>query len=104
MNPEDSQEIVVDAVKEMTIEEMFDTNGYYTDIVDGQVRYVTTDAKGRAVIGPRSRRKVAKLFRRGPVGELRENLRHLAADVAIWSVCLSVSAIALKAAWFVVGL
>lgn len=98
MNPEDSQEIVIDAVKEMTIEEMFDTNGYYTDIVDGEVRYVTVDNKGRAVVGPRSRRrKSEKMF-------TRDKLRHFAVDVAIWSVCLSVSAIALKAAWFVVAL
>jgi hypothetical protein len=45
----------------VTLEEMFDQNGYWTEEVNGEQRYVTTDGKGRSVIGPR-RRGRRKLF------------------------------------------
>jgi hypothetical protein len=36
------------------MEEMFDSNGAYIEEVDGELRYVTADERGRAVVGPRA--------------------------------------------------
>ena len=50
----------------VTLEEAFETNGYYVEVIDGENRYVTRDDKGRAVFGPRQRNAhgwMAKLHR-----------------------------------------
>lgn len=39
----------------VTLEEMFDENGWYTEELYGQQRYVTRDERGKAVVGPRRR-------------------------------------------------
>ena len=39
----------------MTLEEMYDTNGYRLEDIMGEKYYVTKDEKGRSTIGPRRR-------------------------------------------------
>lgn len=50
----------------MNLSDMFDTNGWYLEEVNGELRYVTRDEDNRAHVGPRRRRTrgLLSLFRR----------------------------------------
>lgn len=44
----------------MTLQDMFDTNGYRVDEIMGEKRYVTSDEHGRSVVGPVRHRRRAR--------------------------------------------
>lgn len=117
----------------MTIEEMFDQNGWDTAEIKGEVYYTTRDENDRAVVGPRrrngrgllalGRRKHAitrtrvgeqpvserPSFKERLVGHLMDRewhraVQHTAVDVALWAACGSLAAVCLKVAYWVVTL
>jgi len=140
----------------MTMEELFQNNGYRTDLVGPEERYVSTDERGRSVIGPRRhghrprrgwwRNKHTKqtkkagtavhddttiviIDRKGvEVAQQEPGLKgwaahqkkvwlsrfydagwhkavqHTAVDVLLWAAGLSMAAVMLKGAWWIVTL
>lgn len=123
----------------MSLEELFDTNGWYLEEVDGELRYVSRDEKNRSVVAGRVKRHGGKrhLFARRPKRqpqtdadatvvlptgdrvlipkegrwarrlkdrEWHRAVQHAAVDVAMWGCMLSLTAIAMKAAYWVVAL
>jgi hypothetical protein len=98
----------------MSLEELFDTHGFYTEVVNGEIRYVTRDGEQRAVLGPRQHRKRGRLFtRRAPrrvepaqndvgVRNRHQRWRDMVIDVTFGVVGLSLSVIAISSAYWVV--
>lgn len=119
----------------MTIDQLFDRNGYYVEDREGETRYVTRDERGRAVFGPRQHSThgwMSKLHPRnrrsgvvtgpqsqeGPTmetepekkgrlsrlrdAEFHKAVQHTAVDITMWACGLSLAAIAIKCAYWVV--
>ncbi len=97
--------------------------GWYEEVIRGQGHYVTKDHQGCAVIGPKRHRGHGWFPRKRKNGEAKEEkvvrrtwrerlkdrefhsaVQHTAVDITLWVTGMSLVAVVVKGAWWVLSL